>query len=150
MTLLYFWRKKKIFRKSHWEKLCRQERLSLKDTARKHNLRNILPALGNIHRQSSSAKPTSSPSHRSVSCLCFHFLSQRGSTWRIPHQVCTSLTNHRALFTTTKTHYLGFIIQLAATSGWSRFISFYFESFTFDNTASFIWTRHLGTYCCTN
>lgn len=123
MTLLYFWRKNEVFRKSHWEKLCRQERLSLKDTARKHNLLNILPALGNIHRQSSSAEPTSSPPQTSVPCLCFHFCPE-GVDLAPPVSGLRLSQNHRALFTTTKTRYLGFKIQLAAV--WVGYFSFLF------------------------
>lgn len=80
----------KKHKKSHWEKLCRRERLrhakSLKDTARKHNLLNVIAALGDIHRQSSSANPPARhQTGKTVCCVYASIFVERGGNFTARH-----------------------------------------------------------------
>lgn len=124
MTLLYFWRKKNVFRKSHWEKRC----VGRKDCHWRTLPENTIFLISYLHLATSTASlhQQNPPAHhhREVYHVCASIFVPKGSTWHGLCQVRASLTNHRALFTTTKTHYLGFVIQLAAI--WIGYVSFLF------------------------
>lgn len=147
-----FLEKKKTFLKNHIGKSC----VGRKDCHRWTLPENTIFEISYLHLATSTASrhQQNPPAHHhaEVSRVCASiFLSQRRSTWRVPCQVCTSLTNHRALFTTTKTQLFRIHYSACSRSGWTSFVSFFFLSLlVLTNTASFIWTRHLGTYCCTN
>lgn len=124
---------KKTFLENHIGKSC----VGRKDCHRWTLPENTIFEISYLHLATSTASlhQQNPPAHHhtEVSRVCASiFLSQRGSTWHIPCQVCTSLTNHRALFTTTKTQLFRIHYSACSRSGWSSFISFYFESFSFD------------------
>lgn len=119
-----FGEKKNVFRKSHWEKRC----VGRKDCHWRTLPENTIFLISYLHLATSTASlhQQNPPAHhhREVYHVCASIFVPKGSTWHILCQVWASLTNHRALFTTTKTHYLGFVIQLAAI--WIGYVSFLF------------------------